>query len=74
MYGRFVAATMPTIAKNVLLRVNQFKLFADPQRCLTLAKAVVKAKISNQRTLLMRSLRSRSPDESANGNENQSRQ
>ena len=57
MYGRFVAATMPTIAKNVLLRVNQFKLFADPQRALTLAKAVVKAKITNQRTLLMRSLR-----------------
>jgi len=70
MYGRFVAATMPTIAKNVLLRVNQFKLFADPQRALTLAKAVVKAKISNQRTLLMRSLRSRSADESSNGNEN----
>ena len=70
MYGRFVAATMPTIAKNVLLRVNQFKLFADPHRALTLAKAVVKAKISNQRTLLMRSLRSRSPDESVNGNEN----
>jgi CRISPR-associated protein Cas1 len=70
MYGRFVAATMPTIAKNVLLRVSQFKLFADPQRALTLAKAVVKAKISNQRTLLMRSLRSRSPDESTNGNEN----
>jgi CRISPR-associated protein Cas1 len=70
MYGRFVAATMPMIAKNVLLRVNQFKLFADPQRALALAKSVVKAKISNQRTLLMRSLRSRSPDESTNGKEN----
>jgi CRISPR-associated protein Cas1 len=70
MYGRFVAATMPAIAKNVLLRVNQFKLFADPQRVLSLAKAVVKAKISNQRTLLMRSLRSRSSEESTNGNEN----
>jgi CRISPR-associated protein Cas1 len=70
MYGRFVAATMPTIAKNVLLRVNQFKMFADPQRALALAKAAVKAKISNQRTLLMRSLRSRSADEPANGNEN----
>jgi CRISPR-associated protein Cas1 len=70
MYGRFVAATMPTVAKNVLLRVNQFKLFADPQRALALSRAVVKAKISNQRTLLMRSLRSRSPDESHNGGEN----
>jgi len=67
MYGRFVATLMPTITKNVLLRVNQFKLFADPQRCLTLAKAVVKAKITNQRALLMRTLRSRSGDEPANG-------
>ncbi len=64
-YGRFVAATMPAVAKNVLLRVNQFKLFADPQRALALAKAAVKAKISNQRTLLMRSLRSRAVDDSA---------
>jgi CRISPR-associated protein Cas1 len=70
MYGRFVAATMPTIAKNVLLRVNQFRLFADPQRALALAKAVVKAKITNQRTLLMRSLRSRGSDEPSNGGEN----
>jgi CRISP-associated protein Cas1 len=66
-YGNFVAAVMPTVTKNVLLRTCQFKIFADPQRAFTLAKAVVKAKISNQRTLLMRSLRSRSPDESTNG-------
>ena len=65
-YGNFVAAVMPTVTKNVLLRVNQFKIFADPQRAFTLAKAGVKAKISNQRTLLMRSLRSRSVDESVN--------
>ena len=44
-YGNFVAAVMPTLTKNVLLRVNQFKMFADPQRALTLAKAVVKAKL-----------------------------
>ena len=42
------------------LRTNQFRMFADPERALTLAKAVVKAKIANQRTLLMRCLRSRS--------------
>lgn len=71
MYGRFVAATMPAIAKNVVLRVNQFKIFGDPQRALNLAKAAVKAKISNQRTLLMRSLRSRSGDEEVNGSTNE---
>jgi CRISPR-associated protein Cas1 len=68
-YGRFIAALQPAPTKNVLLRVNQHRLFADPQRALMLAKAVVKAKISNQRTLLMRCLRSRSPDELANGTE-----
>jgi CRISP-associated protein Cas1 len=69
-YGRFIAALQPAPTKNVMLRVNQYRLFADPQRALTLAKAAVKAKVSNQRTLLMRCLRSRSPDESVNGAEN----
>ena len=68
-YGRFIAALQPAPTKNVLLRVNQFRTFSDPQKSLQLAKAVVRAKIANQRTLLMRSLRSRTPDESANGAE-----
>jgi CRISPR-associated protein Cas1 len=63
-YGRFIAALQPAPTKNVMLRVNQYRLFADPQRALTLARAVVKAKVANQRTLLMRSLRSHTPDES----------
>lgn len=66
-YGRFIAALQPAPTKNVLLRVNQFRLFADPERALTLAKAVVKAKVTNQRALLMRSLRSRSLDGLVNG-------
>src|SRR5262249_11239340 len=41
----------------------------DPARALALARAVVRAKISNQRTLLMRCLRSRPLDEAANGTE-----
>jgi CRISPR-associated protein Cas1 len=66
-YGRFIAALQPAPTKNVLLRVNQHRLFADPQRALALARAVVKAKVSNQRTLLMRCLRWRSPDDPASG-------
>jgi CRISP-associated protein Cas1 len=66
-YGRFIAALQPAPTKNVMLRVNQYRLFADPQRALTLARAAVKAKISNQRTLLMRCLRSRSVDDPAPG-------
>lgn len=68
-YGRFVAALMPAPTKNVRLRGNQFQLFGDPQKALALAKATVRAKISNQRTLLMRSLRTRALDE-LSGNEN----
>ena len=67
-YGRFVAAVQPAPTKNVALRVAQFKRFGDPAEALALAKAVVRAKLANQRTLLMRSLRaddSRGSDEPA---------
>ena len=57
-YGRFLGTFMPAMPKNVGLRESQFRLFADPAECLKLAKAVVRAKLSNQRALLMRSLRS----------------
>jgi CRISPR-associated protein Cas1 len=56
-YGRFIAALMPAPLKNVALRAAQFRKFADPAEALTLSKAVVRAKLANQRTLLMRSLR-----------------
>ncbi len=39
------------------LRAGQYRVFSDPERALGLARAVVAAKIANQRTLLMRSLR-----------------
>jgi len=58
-YGRFVAALMPAPAKNISLRADQYRVFADPARALALARDVVRAKVANQRTLLMRSLRSR---------------
>jgi CRISPR-associated protein Cas1 len=58
-YGRFVAALMPAPAKNVSLRAGQYRAFSDPARALALAKEVVRAKVANQRTLLMRSLRTR---------------
>lgn len=69
-YGRFIAALQPAPAKNVALRTNQYRLFTDPHHALMLAKAAVQAKISNQRTLLMRCLRSRPLDESGNATEN----
>lgn len=56
-YGRFVGAFVPAVPKNVGLREAQFRRFANPVECLTLAKAAVRAKLTNQRALLMRSLR-----------------
>lgn len=56
-YGKFIGGFQPPPKKNVHLREAQFKLFADPTACLGLAKEVVRAKLSNQRALLMRSLR-----------------
>jgi CRISPR-associated protein Cas1 len=56
-YGRFIGAFVPAFPKNVGLREAQFRRFADPAECLVLSKAVVRAKLTNQRALLMRSLR-----------------
>jgi CRISPR-associated protein Cas1 len=66
-HGKFIASLMPAPTKNVALRANQVRIFSDPEKALALAKAVVKAKISNQRTLLMRSLRSRYEPDLASG-------
>ena len=62
-YGRFIGALTPAPSKNVMLRVNQYRAFSDPAKSLALSKAVVKAKIANQRVLLMRSLRAKGPDD-----------
>ncbi len=67
-YGRFIAAVLPAPPKNVALRAAQYRVFGDPQRSLALARAAVAAKIANQRTLLMRSLRSQ-PRDAASGAE-----
>jgi CRISPR-associated protein Cas1 len=62
-YGRFIGAMTPAPSKNVMLRVNQYRTFSNPTKALGLAKAVVKAKIANQRVLLMRSLRAKGQDD-----------
>ena len=56
-YGKFIGGFQPPPKKNVHLREAQFKVFADPLACLGLAKEAVRAKLTNQRALLMRSLR-----------------
>lgn len=56
-HGRFIGTFAAAMLKNVGLREAQFRRFADPAECLTLSKAVIRAKLTNQRALLMRSLR-----------------
>ncbi len=56
-HGRFIGAFAPAEKKNVGLREAQFRRFADAAECLSLSKAVVRGKLTNQRALLMRSLR-----------------
>jgi CRISPR-associated protein Cas1 len=56
-YGKFIGTFAPAMPKNVGLREAQFRRFADESECLVLSRAVVRAKLTNQRALLMRSLR-----------------
>ena len=56
-HGKFVGGFQPPPRKNVHLREAQFKRFADPTECLTLAREAVRAKLTNQRALMMRCLR-----------------
>jgi CRISPR-associated protein Cas1 len=56
-HGRFIGTFAPAERKNVGLREAQFRRFADATECLALSKAVVRGKLTNQRALLMRSLR-----------------
>lgn len=56
-HGRFIGSFVSAPAKNVSLREAQFRKFGDPAIALQLSKAAVRAKLANQRTLLMRSLR-----------------
>jgi CRISPR/Cas system-associated endonuclease Cas1 len=60
-YGKFIGVLETAPKKNIHLRLDQYRVFSDPVRALGLAREVVKAKIANQRTLLMRSLRSMAP-------------
>jgi len=52
--GRLRGQLTPAKAKNVVLRMKQYELMADKQRCLALAKEVVAAKITNAAAVLRR--------------------
>lgn len=54
MSGRLAGVTVPLQTRNIGLRRAQFAAADAPEKCLTVARAMVVAKIRNQRTLLRR--------------------
>ncbi|MBL4683734.1 MAG: CRISPR-associated endonuclease Cas1 [Nannocystaceae bacterium] len=52
--GRLLGVTMPLMTRNVALRRAQYRVADDPDACLAVSKAIVVAKIRNQRTVLRR--------------------
>ena len=57
MYGHFRGRLSPPVAKNALLRREQYRAHADSQRALAVAQACVKGKLENMRTMLLRTNR-----------------
>lgn len=56
MRGYFYGMAAGLPLKNVMLRIRQFRAFDDPESTLAFARQVVAAKISNQRTILLRNI------------------
>ena len=58
MYGHFRGRLSPPVAKNVLLRRQQYRVHADPECAVKVAQACVSGKLENMRTILLRANRS----------------
>lgn len=54
MYGHFRGRLSPPVAKNALLRREQYRAHADPCRALAIAQTCVSGKLENMRTMLLR--------------------
>lgn len=64
-YGRFLGRLTPPMGKNSLIRLAQHEAHGDPQRAFYLARAFVRAKLTNMRAMLMRGNRRRDDAEIA---------
>lgn len=56
-HGRYWARVQGPVSGNVLLRRQQYRRADDPEQAAEIARAVVAAKVANQRTILLRALR-----------------
>lgn len=52
--GRYKGRLLGRQSKNIPLRIKQFESLSDPEKSLSIAKAIVAGKIHNQRYLLLR--------------------
>lgn len=57
MYGHFRGRLSPPVAKNAALRREQYRAYLEKERGLCAAKACVKGKLENMRTMLLRANR-----------------
>ena len=57
MYGQFRGRLSPPVAKNALIRCEQYRAHFDSQRALEVARACVTGKLESMRTMLMRANR-----------------
>jgi CRISPR-associated protein Cas1 len=57
--GRYVGRLQSALGKNIILRREQFRRMEDEGFCLKTAKAIVRGKLTNLRTVLMRLNRQR---------------
>lgn len=57
--GWLFAVTLPVAQRNVLLRLEQYRVAGDEKRSLQIARQFVSGKIRNQRTMLRRNHRDR---------------
>ena len=65
--GWLMGHTAGTGTRNVAVRVAQFRAAFDERRSLALARALVAAKVRNQRTMLRRNWRADRPDDGKTG-------
>ena len=57
--GRYLGRLQSALGKNIILRREQFRKIEDQEFCLKTAKSIVKGKLINLRTVLMRLNRTR---------------
>lgn len=64
-YGQFRGRLSPPVARNALIRHEQYRAHTDQHKALAVAQACVRGKLENMRTMLLRANRSLQDDDIA---------